>query len=151
MTVCCLFRRVSPSPTPGSASAVHSPSPRRGGGPAACSRGNIGSQEPRDPPAPCSTRDAPSCPGRTAPSTVTEKEGHIGKKQRDLWVRKALIRKGEHNHRAPLGDGPLAFARRSRAVLDVWWLRRGVTGLRLVRAADVARHQGPVAAFGRAL
>lgn len=71
--------RVLPSPTPDSANGGHSPSHHRGGWPVACSPRNIGSQEPRDPQAPCSTRDAPSCPGRTTPSTATVRvKGQIG-------------------------------------------------------------------------
>lgn len=63
--------KASPSPTLGSASEEHSLSPHRGGWPAACSPQSTGSQEPRDPPEPYSTHDAPSSPGRTTPSTAT--------------------------------------------------------------------------------
>lgn len=63
--------KASLSPSLGSASVGRSLSPHRGGWPEACSPRSTGSQEPRDPRAPYSTRDAPSSPGHTTPSTAT--------------------------------------------------------------------------------
>lgn len=71
-TVCI---RASPSPSLDSASAERSLCLHRGEWLRACSLLSTGSREPRDPPEPYSTHDAPSSPGRTTPSTATNK-GH---------------------------------------------------------------------------
>lgn len=72
-----LYVEASPSPSLGAASAEHSLSPHRGGWPVACSLRSTGSQEPRDPLEPYSTRDALSSPGHTTLSTATDRS-HTG-------------------------------------------------------------------------
>lgn len=63
----------------------------------------------------------------------------------------AMFLKSEDTHRSPLGHGPVAFARRTGAVFDVWRFGHRVTRSGLIRAADITGHLGFSATFSRTL
>lgn len=90
------YKRVLPSPSPGSASWERSPFPRTGGRPEVCSQQNTGCRERRGPLESYSTRDASSFPGHMTPSTARARDkgqNHL-KSLISAWEDRSCSRQG---------------------------------------------------------